>query len=388
MSPSVILANLPCSGSSAIDPILRELLSLKGFNVTPYGPEGTQRLRRDLEQGLVKSPFYHWTHDPIETFEGMLGNKDFRFIFLHRDLRDVAVSWAYDTKHSVAQYKEASIDETLEVVVTHILPLFAKAATKWIKANCMVITFAQIKDDMPQLVQSVLRYIEYFKQDEVPTKSCSREFDLSDEIKAVVTKHSFEARAGRKRGEDGVLIRDGYMLRKGASGEWKTHFSPELTKRFNAELGRELVALGYESEQWGWQVSLDAKIEAIARQLAALAESSQHAETTNAEKQQRLEIHGATAQEANGFPVLVDYYRDYNLVRRENPISRAADFVAVRQSFGDVKLFEETLGQRQIEPDILTGRSLDELRSKIDIVVKPRHSVPEFGALWRRLWRK
>lgn len=99
-------------------------------------------------------------------------------------------------------------------------------------------------------------------------------------------------------------------------------------------------------------------------------------------------------EQVHKLPVLVDSYRGYNVVKRESLVGHDADFVAVRQSFGDVRLFEETLGQRQIEPDILTGRSLDELRSKIDIAAKPPPAVPvsvrwlQFGAPWLRLWRK
>lgn len=94
--PSVIFSNLQNSGSSAIVPILSEIFSVSGYFLTPYGPEGTDRLKGELSDGKITGPFFHWSHDPVDTFEGMIGDPDYRFIYLRRDPRDAAVSWAHD----------------------------------------------------------------------------------------------------------------------------------------------------------------------------------------------------------------------------------------------------------------------------------------------------
>ena len=236
--PSVIFCNLQNSGSSAIDPILREIFARTGYFLTPFGPEGTHRLRKELAQGAIAEPFYHWTHDPVETFAGMIGNPTYRFIYLHRDPRDAAVSWAHDFQRS-GTCGDMSFPQLLEMVVTHNQPPHVRAAIRWVKSDCMVITFRQVKENTGAIVRAILDYVGYFEDtDTMP---------LSDEeIEQTIEKYSFEAMSGRKRGESGDMIRSGYMLRKGVSGEWKSQFSTDLIQKCNEIMGREILALGYE----------------------------------------------------------------------------------------------------------------------------------------------
>lgn len=236
--PSIVFCNLQNSGSSAIDPILREIFARTGYFLTPYGPEGTDRLRPDLERGGTATPFYHWTHDPVETFAGMVGDPGYRFIYLHRDPRDAAVSWAHDFQRS-GTCGDMAFPQILEMVVTHNQPPHVHSAVKWAKADCMVITFRQVKENTSAVVRAILEFVGYFDATDVTP--------LSDtEIDETIAKYSFEALAGRKRGESGEMVRSGYMLRKGISGEWKKQFSPELIRKCNEIMGREILALGYE----------------------------------------------------------------------------------------------------------------------------------------------
>jgi len=236
--PSVIFCNLQNSGGSAVDPVLREIFARTGYFITPYGPEGTGRLRQELDSGEITRPFYHWTHDPIETFAGMVGNCDYRFIYLHRDPRDAAVSWAHDFQYK-GVYGDMSFPQILEMVVTHNLPPHVRAAIEWVKADCMVITFKQMKENMTATVYSILDYVNY--------RNCKDNVKVSDtDFDQIISKHSFESLAGRQRGESGEVVRSGYMLRKGISGEWKNQFSPRLTLKCNEIMGREILELGYD----------------------------------------------------------------------------------------------------------------------------------------------
>lgn len=236
--PNVVFCNLQNSGSSAIDPILREIFARSGYFMPPYGPEGTERLRPELARGEVATPFYHWTHDPVETFAGMVGDPAYRFIYLHRDPRDAAVSWAHDFQRS-GVCGDMTFSKILEMVVTHNQPPHVRSAVNWVKADCMVITFRQVKENTSAVVRAILEFVGYFETTDV--------IPLSDsEIEETVAKYSFEALAGRKRGEYGEISRSSYMLRKGISGEWKKQFSPELVRKCNEIMGREILALGYE----------------------------------------------------------------------------------------------------------------------------------------------
>ncbi|MDS4013423.1 MAG: sulfotransferase domain-containing protein [Candidatus Accumulibacter sp.] len=220
-----------------MDPILRDIFSHSGYFFTPYGPEGTHRLRDELNRGEIQEPFYHWTHDPVETFSGLIGNPAYRFIFMHRDPRDAAVSWAHDL-HMRRALGEKDLQQVLEVVVEHIQPPHVKAAVEWIRSDCMTITFKEMVQDMKSVIQRILDHVGYFDADFGERMS-------DTEIQRTIAKYSFEAVAGRKRGETGETIRTGYMVRKGVSGEWKTLFPPELLRRYDEKIGREIELLGY-----------------------------------------------------------------------------------------------------------------------------------------------
>lgn len=234
--PSVVFCNLQNSGSSAIDPVLRELFARSGYSLTKYGPEGTHRLREELERGQITAPFYHWTHDPVETFAGLIGNPAFRFIFMHRDPRDAAVSWAHDFQRSGA-FGDMPLPQILETVVEHIQPPHVRAATQWINSECLTITFQQVVQDVATVIHDILKYVGYFDWG----LACLPDI----EIQKTINKFSFEAMTGRKRGEEGEVIRTGYMIRKGVTGEWKNFFSPSLLRKCHEAMGKEIQMLGY-----------------------------------------------------------------------------------------------------------------------------------------------
>lgn len=235
-APNIVFCNLQNSGSSAVDPVLKELLTSLGYSIPPFGPEGTGQLCSEVHSGRINAPFYHWTHDPVETFEGMLDNANYRFIYLHRDPRDAAVSWAHDFQ-AKRFFGDLGFGEILETVVTRVQPEFVRAAAKWVQSDCMVITFNQVKDDLAAVIKEILDYCGLVSRE-------SNTMDL--QIQSVVEKFSFESITGRKRGEEGKMIRSGYMLRKGISGEWRKHFDANLVSLFNELMGSETATLGYE----------------------------------------------------------------------------------------------------------------------------------------------
>ncbi len=240
-APNVIFCSFQNAGASGIDPILQDLLSHKGYFLTPFGPEETSaRFRQELAGGQIRQPFYHWTHDAIGTFDGLVGSERYRFIYLHRDPRDVAVSIAFDyQKRGFAA--DRTFDAILEMLVLVLLPVQVREARQWVDSGCLVITFEQMKQDTAGLIDRILPHIDYTAVDPALAGK-----PLSPvEIAAVIEKHSFERVTGRKRGDDGEIIRSQYMFRKGVSGEWKKHFSKDLARKCEVLYGRELRALGY-----------------------------------------------------------------------------------------------------------------------------------------------
>lgn len=59
----------------------------------------------------------------------------------------------------------------------------------------------------------------------------------------IVERYSFRAQSGRRAGEE----KQGSFMRKGVSGDWKTHFNPVANEIFESHAGDALRALGYET---------------------------------------------------------------------------------------------------------------------------------------------
>ena len=74
IKPNVIVCNLPIPGSSAIDSILREILTASGYFITPFDSKGSHSLLSDLDEGKVSSPFYHWSDRSISCFDDLISN--------------------------------------------------------------------------------------------------------------------------------------------------------------------------------------------------------------------------------------------------------------------------------------------------------------------------
>lgn len=169
-----------------------------------------------------------------------MGNEGYRFVYLHRDPRDVAVSIAFDyQKRGFAA--DRTFEDILEMLVLALLPIQVKEARQWVESGSLVVTFEQMKTDMPGLIRRVLSFIDYAIADPaLPGRPLS-----PPEIADVIDKHSFERVTGRKRGDEGEIIRSQYMFRKGVSGEWKKHFTRDLARKCEVLIGADLRALGY-----------------------------------------------------------------------------------------------------------------------------------------------
>jgi hypothetical protein len=64
----------------------------------------------------------------------------------------------------------------------------------------------------------------------------------------LLQKHSFEAKSGRKPGEENKQAH----YRKGVHGDWKNHFTQDTVDYFKQITGDLVVQLGYEADsQWG-----------------------------------------------------------------------------------------------------------------------------------------
>lgn len=233
ISQNLIFANLFYSGSSAIVPILEDLLRTTGINVLNYGPESTQR--------LVDTPpdpiYFHWTHDAPEFFQPFFDKGEIRVAFLHRDPRDVFVSYLEDHIHrGIVKREDAQILARRAPYGNFANQI--RSAVSWVKLAetqpIKVLRFDDLKRNTVDTTVDVLRFYG---------------LDVNDALTAQVqdlynTKHSFEASSKRERGSEG-MIRTRYMIRKGISGEWRERFDKDAIVAWEECLGEEIRFLGY-----------------------------------------------------------------------------------------------------------------------------------------------
>lgn len=236
--PHVILATLPYSGSSALDPILRDLLACRGYDL--FGTNCTSTLFEPFARG--PAPLYLWTHAPMLQFYPVLSDveeRGARVVVLHRDPRDAVVSRMKDY-HFTGYLKNLSEKEVILKLLDRELPLECFQIQQWMnlpERNRIVLTFEQIKSDMVKSVEAIFDYFE---------------FPLDrGELEGLVNRYSFESITKRSRGDDGETVRNKYVLRKGVSGEWKHYFDDQIAQAFKEKCNEYLLNWGYEtSANW------------------------------------------------------------------------------------------------------------------------------------------
>jgi tetratricopeptide (TPR) repeat protein len=233
--PNVIFCNLNFSGSSAIDPILRDLLPTLGYDLIPVYPHNTEQLREFLGG---EKPIYHWTHSPVATYADLMASGYYKVLYLYRDPRDVLVSMVKNYIHNgLAATAGHSEKQALSGILQGGFASQLAEACEWLRqdrAICLPFTFEEMKRDIPGMVRGIFAFLQ------LPLDE--------PQFAAAVHRHSFENVTGRQRGEDGATIRTEYIFRKGVSGGWKQHFDAELVAQFKRCCGTYLAELNFEPD--------------------------------------------------------------------------------------------------------------------------------------------
>ena len=162
-----------------------------------------------------------------------------RCVVLYRDLRDVAVSHVFYVRRTPWHpehplYSDRSTQEGLSLFAERTLSPFVEWVRSWHENAGDTALFVRYEDMLSDTVGVMSRVARHYQLDaSVQT------------VSAVVERHSFEAMSGgRSRGQQN----EASFFRKGVSGDWRNHFTPELAQIFTDRIGDSLQGFGYERE--------------------------------------------------------------------------------------------------------------------------------------------
>jgi hypothetical protein len=210
---------------------------------------------QDMEQ--VKARFWCPTGDTYvkghcgytEEIGKMLYDFDYAVIFVHRDLRDVAVSQAY---HVVSDKEELihpdkdlykalpTHEDVLKAVITGLdkypgLIERWEQFAGWLDARWVLkLRFEDIKDNLRNTAELMVRYT-YGRAAQIKGLKVSLDGRDVDNMVGAMMQMS-------ERKELSATFR------KGTTQQWREEFTPEVTKLFKERAGDWLIKMGYEKD--------------------------------------------------------------------------------------------------------------------------------------------
>jgi len=170
-----------------------------------------------------------------------------------RDGRDVMISFYYHSlflREDRLNYHEFdSTSRALKVSdpdnIQENLPRFIEhkfTAKKVPRFSWSEFILSWIDEDVP-----IIKYEEMLTCPQIVIRNALGYYSIEpsdDQIKRAIDKYSFKNLSGREKGIEDKKS----FLRKGISGDWKTHFSLEAKQIFNYYAGDILIGFGYEKD--------------------------------------------------------------------------------------------------------------------------------------------
>jgi len=109
------------------------------------------------------------------------------------------------------------------------LPAFARIQQSWIEAGEQFIRYEDLLEKDSKILEKLL-----IGHCEIPV--------TPERLREVVVDNRFEnLTGGRQPGEENLVAHE----RKGISGDWRNHFTPLVTQKFNEQYGSLLIDAGY-----------------------------------------------------------------------------------------------------------------------------------------------
>lgn len=173
----------------------------------------------------------------------LLHSAGVKYVILYRDLRDVAVSYFFYVRQTPWHpeypiYAGLSVPKGLEIFADRTLLAYVDWVRSWHKNRSPKMSVElRYEEILLDAVSAMTRVFELFELDTSP-----------DTVKEIVETHSFRRLSGgRSQGQENKSS----FFRKGMSGDWKNHFTPDLKELYKELIGDFLIEFGYE-QSYSW----------------------------------------------------------------------------------------------------------------------------------------
>jgi hypothetical protein len=246
--PILFIAGLPKSGSTWIEKMVSSydgyheflLPAIAKHELATGGShdfEMPEDMFDDMKDMLVLTKMHsHGSKNNVSVLE----TAGINYVILHRDLRDVAVSYHFYV-HNTPWHPEhklhhnKSVQEGLAVFGKRMLPAYVKWVRSW-KENAVKEHSVQLRyeDMLVDPIKGMTRVATLFELD-----------NSLETVSRIVEANSFKKMSGgRKQGEGS----NSAFARKGVAGDWKNHFTPDLREQYGALLADFLIETDYETD--------------------------------------------------------------------------------------------------------------------------------------------
>jgi lipopolysaccharide transport system ATP-binding protein len=225
------------AGSQWVYAILREVV---GDRIIAPLPGAEHVTKHPISRGKI----YPCVYLPKEQFESLDLPGEYRNFIVIRDLRDTLISHYFSMVYSHPilksrmqkareRLKHMSVQEgLLDIIRRRWIP--AEIQRTWAHNDSLVIRYEDLNANEYEIFQKIMT-------------ACDIGF-TSSALKAAVEAHSFEKKAGRKKGQEDI----GSHHRKGIVGDWRNYFDETVTAAFKERFGDVLIETGYEKDyNWG-----------------------------------------------------------------------------------------------------------------------------------------
>jgi len=239
--PVLFIAGLPKSGSTWIEKMVS---SYNGYHEYLLPAIAKHELRTggshdfempegmfdSLQNMLVLTKMH--SHGSVHNVN-ILEKAGIRYVVLHRDLRDVAVSYHFYVCNTpwhpeYAFHKNQSVQEGLRIFGERMLPAYMNWVRLW-RNNANPEHSVQI------------RYEEMLENPFKGMTKIATLFDLDnspDTIERIVDAHSFKQMSG---GRDSGAESNSAFARKGIAGDWKNHFTKDVKEQYGKIIADFLI---------------------------------------------------------------------------------------------------------------------------------------------------